>query len=210
MEYKTENLELIRAGIANLAAHIRNVRTHGVQPVVAINRFATDTDAEVLHRAAPWPQPLCTSLPWPPYSIHRFALMADGLYLLGSFQIELVAKLALDAGAFAAVPATHFAHGGAGAVELAKAVTAACDIASPARDFRHVYDAKTDSIKSKINAIVTKVYGGDGATYTDVAEEKIARYRLEKCTPARAGHAGRENAAPSSRSLGSRQTSPGY
>lgn len=139
VEYKTENLELIRAGIANLAAHIRNVRTHGVQPVVAINRFATDTDAE----------------------------------------IELVAKLALDAGAFAAVPATHFAHGGAGAVELAKAVTAACDIASPARDFRHVYDAKTDSIKSKINAIVTKVYGGDGATYTDVAEEKIARYERD-------------------------------
>jgi methylenetetrahydrofolate dehydrogenase (NADP+)/methenyltetrahydrofolate cyclohydrolase/formyltetrahydrofolate synthetase len=50
-EYKTENLELIRAGIANLAAHIRNVRAHGVVPVVAINRFATDTDAEVRKRA---------------------------------------------------------------------------------------------------------------------------------------------------------------
>ena len=42
-----ENLPLVEAGAANLLAHIRNVRNHGVSVVVALNRFHTDTDAEV-------------------------------------------------------------------------------------------------------------------------------------------------------------------
>jgi len=46
-EYTSENLDLVRKGACNLVAHIRNVRSHGVQAVVAINRFATDTDAEI-------------------------------------------------------------------------------------------------------------------------------------------------------------------
>jgi formyltetrahydrofolate synthetase len=83
--------------------------------------------------------------------------------------------LAREAGAFDAVPATHFADGGAGAVALARAVSAACDHASPDTDFRHAYDAGKDGIKKKIEAIVTKVYGGDGATYSDKAEAQIAR-----------------------------------
>jgi len=45
-EYTEENLDLVEKGCANLVAHIQNVRKHGVQVVVAINRFATDTDAE--------------------------------------------------------------------------------------------------------------------------------------------------------------------
>lgn len=43
----SENLELLRAGCCNLARHIANARTFGVPVVVAINRFATDTDAEL-------------------------------------------------------------------------------------------------------------------------------------------------------------------
>lgn len=46
-EYTEENLDLVRKGSCNLIAHIKNVRSHGVQAVVAINRFATDTDAEI-------------------------------------------------------------------------------------------------------------------------------------------------------------------
>ncbi|MDQ7842863.1 MAG: formate--tetrahydrofolate ligase [Armatimonadota bacterium] len=43
-----ENLPAVEAGCrTNLAAHIRIVRTYGVPVVVAINRFATDTDAEL-------------------------------------------------------------------------------------------------------------------------------------------------------------------
>ncbi|AFG36471.1 formate--tetrahydrofolate ligase [Spirochaeta africana] len=45
-EYETENVELVRTGCANLAAHIRNVRSFGLPVVVAINAFPTDTAAE--------------------------------------------------------------------------------------------------------------------------------------------------------------------
>ena len=42
-----ENLEALRAGLPNLEAHAANIRKFGVPLVVAVNRFPTDTDAEV-------------------------------------------------------------------------------------------------------------------------------------------------------------------
>jgi len=42
-----EDLRAVRDGFSNLARHVENVRRFGVPPVVAINRFASDTDAEV-------------------------------------------------------------------------------------------------------------------------------------------------------------------
>ncbi len=45
--YTEENLGLLEQGIENLAAHIENVKKFGVPAVVAVNRFPTDTDAEV-------------------------------------------------------------------------------------------------------------------------------------------------------------------
>lgn len=52
--YTGENLALVEAGAANLERHVRNVRRYGVPVVVAINVFATDTEAEVeaVRRAA--------------------------------------------------------------------------------------------------------------------------------------------------------------
>ncbi len=46
-EYTEENLELLRNGLPNLIQHIENARKFGVNVVVAINSFATDTPAEV-------------------------------------------------------------------------------------------------------------------------------------------------------------------
>ena len=46
-EYTEENLELLEKGCANLFHHVNNVKKSGIKPVVCINRFATDTDAEV-------------------------------------------------------------------------------------------------------------------------------------------------------------------
>lgn len=46
-EYKTENVDLVRAGCCNLQRHIENCGKFGVQVVVGINRFVTDTDAEL-------------------------------------------------------------------------------------------------------------------------------------------------------------------
>ena len=45
--YTEENLGLLEKGIENLAAHIENVKRFGIPAVVAVNRFPTDTDAEV-------------------------------------------------------------------------------------------------------------------------------------------------------------------
>ncbi len=46
-ELGNENVEAVKKGCENLARHIRNVKSFGVPAVVAINRFITDTDAEV-------------------------------------------------------------------------------------------------------------------------------------------------------------------
>ena len=45
--YTTENVELVRAGCCNLAKHVANMSAYGVPVVVALNRFASDTDAEL-------------------------------------------------------------------------------------------------------------------------------------------------------------------
>lgn len=45
--YVHENLPLVEAGCQNLLAHLEIVRKSGVQPVVCINHFYTDTDEEV-------------------------------------------------------------------------------------------------------------------------------------------------------------------
>ena len=44
--YTTENLELLEKGCDNLLAHIDIIRRSGVQPVVCLNAFYTDTEAE--------------------------------------------------------------------------------------------------------------------------------------------------------------------
>ncbi|GIL68174.1 hypothetical protein Vafri_21431, partial [Volvox africanus] len=46
-DYTTENVPLVTDGCCNLARHIENARKYGVPVVVAINRFASDTDAEL-------------------------------------------------------------------------------------------------------------------------------------------------------------------
>ncbi|MBO6301969.1 MAG: formate--tetrahydrofolate ligase [Ruminiclostridium sp.] len=50
-ELGTENLEALKKGIVNLGTHIENMRKYGVPVVVALNRFGTDTDAELAYVA---------------------------------------------------------------------------------------------------------------------------------------------------------------
>ena len=45
--YTKEDLELLEKGLPNMLHHINTIRTSGINPVVCINRFHTDTDAEV-------------------------------------------------------------------------------------------------------------------------------------------------------------------
>jgi formyltetrahydrofolate synthetase len=88
-------------------------------------------------------------------------------------EIELVRKIAKNAGAVDAVMSNHWAEGGAGAVELGKAVIAACE--KPG-NFKFLYPLEGTSIKQKIETIVREMYGGAGAEYSPEAEKKIALY----------------------------------
>jgi methylenetetrahydrofolate dehydrogenase (NADP+)/methenyltetrahydrofolate cyclohydrolase/formyltetrahydrofolate synthetase/formate--tetrahydrofolate ligase len=130
--YTEENLELLEKGVGNLAAHIENVKRFGIPAVVAINRFTTDTDAEV----------------------------------------ELVKKMAREAGAEEAVMSEHWARGGEGARELAEAVVAACEKPS---QFQFLYPLEW-SIKQKIEKIATDIYGAAGVSYEPTAERQIKSF----------------------------------
>ncbi len=131
-ELVEENLEFLEKGCANLQANVAIARRFGIPVVVAVNRFTTDTDAE----------------------------------------IELIRRMAMEAGAEDAVPCENWAKGGAGAVELAERVMAACEKPSA---FEYLYPLDV-SIKDKIEAIATKVYGADGVDYAPEAEAKVKLY----------------------------------
>ena len=62
-----------------------------------------------------------------------------------------------------------FLKGGEGGKELAQAVLEKCENTSP---LTYAYNL-TDDTKTKINDIVTKVYGGDGVTYSERAEQSL-------------------------------------
>lgn len=42
-----ENVAALLQGIENLAKHVETIRTFGVEPIIALNRFITDTEAEL-------------------------------------------------------------------------------------------------------------------------------------------------------------------
>src|SRR5580693_6707329 len=87
-------------------------------------------------------------------------------------EVNLVRRLAVAAGAEDAVRANHWAEGGAGALDLAKAVVAACEKPS---NFHFLYPLEM-SIKEKIETIVREMYGGAGVEYSPQAEKQIEVY----------------------------------
>jgi len=87
-------------------------------------------------------------------------------------EVELVREAALAAGAEDSVVATHWMHGGAGAVDLAEAVIKA---AEKPTNFKFLYPLEY-SIKQKIEIICKQIYGADGVDYTPEAEAKIELY----------------------------------
>ena len=91
----------------------------------------------------------------------------------GDFASEhaVIREAAEAVGARVAV-CTHFADGGAGAVELARAVIEACDDPT---DFRFLYK-DSESLKDKIFAVATNIYGASAVEYSDRAEQQLAMY----------------------------------
>jgi len=125
-------LAAIEEGAANLARHVGIVNGFGLQAVVGVNKFPTDTKEE----------------------------------------LELVERLALEHGAYAAEVNSAFEDGGKGAAALAEAAVAAAD-EDNAFDFAYPLDAP---IERKIETIATRIYGADGAELLPPARKKAADF----------------------------------
>ena len=127
-----ENIQALEKGIPNLLRHVSNIKNvYGLPCVVAVNRFPTDTDAEI------------------------------------EFIIAKCRELGVNT-----VLSTVWADGGKGGEALAKEVVRLCE--EERGDFNFAYSDEL-SIKEKINAVVTKVYGGEGTVFTTAAEKQIAK-----------------------------------
>ena len=126
-----ENVEALGNGVPNLLRHVSNIKNVYKLPcVVAVNRFPTDTDAEI------------------------------------DFIIAKCKELGVNT-----VLSTVWADGGKGGVELAKEVVRLCEEEDNST-FTFSYEDDT-TIEEKLNAIVTKVYGGDGVELTTNAKKQM-------------------------------------
>ena len=128
-DLKTENLKALEAGMANLARHVENVQKFGIVPVISINRFSADTDAEI-------------------------ALVE-----------EHAKKLGVDA-----VMADHWAEGGRGAADVARAVVKVAD--SGKSKLKLLYPDEMPLIE-KIRTIAKEIYRAK-----DISAEKSVRDQL--------------------------------
>ena len=126
-----ENPDEVHMGGDNLRKQLENMQVHGVTPVVAINVFPGDHDAD----------------------------------------IAAIKEIAEEYGARAAIT-THFADGGKGAADLATAVAEAAEEEST---FEVLYPDDA-SLKDKIHAVATKVYGADGVEYSAQADKQLKTY----------------------------------
>ena len=126
-----ENPDEVHAGGDNLRKQLSNMKAHGVTPVVAINAFPGDHDAD----------------------------------------LAAIAEIADEYGARCAIT-THFSDGGAGAAELAEAVAEACEEPS---SFKVLYEDDL-SLKNKIAAVATTVYGADDVEYSATANRQLNTY----------------------------------
>ena len=128
-ELNNENLEALEKGLPNLLRHVENItQVYGLPCVVAINRFPTDTEAEL-------------------------KLVEDKCRALG-------VNVALS---------EVWAKGGEGGIALAEEVIRLCESEN---HFRFAYDTNT-TIEEKLDAIVKKVYHGDGVALTANAKKQI-------------------------------------
>ena len=87
-------------------------------------------------------------------------------------ELNTVIEMCREKGAECALSEV-FAKGGEGGIELAEKVISA--IETQKAEYIPVYDTEM-SIKDKLNAIVTKVYGGSGVAYSKKAEKQIKRF----------------------------------
>ena len=82
-----------------------------------------------------------------------------------------IAEVAASMGVRSAV-GTHFADGGRGAAEIAEAVT---EVTAKPANFRFLYPSEA-SLREKIEAVATRIYGADGVDYAPLASRQLDGY----------------------------------
>jgi formate--tetrahydrofolate ligase len=82
-----------------------------------------------------------------------------------------IAEVAASMGVRSAV-GTHFADGGRGAAEIAEAVA---EVAARPSDFHFLYPSDA-SLRQKIEALATRIYGADGVDYAPLAGRQLDGY----------------------------------
>ena len=87
-------------------------------------------------------------------------------------EIEIIREEAVAAGAEDAVPASHWADGGAGAVDLAKAVVTA---SLKPNNFKFLYELD-GTIQERIERIGKAMYGAEKVEFSEVAQKKVDTY----------------------------------
>ncbi len=91
-------------------------------------------------------------------------------------EIAAVREIAKAAGAVDMAVSTVFADGGQGGLELARMVIAAADTGHTSPAFLYPLEA---SIKQKIHAIATEIYGADDVSFSEQAEQQISTYEAK-------------------------------
>lgn len=156
-----------------LVATIRALKTHGGGPKIVggqpLDPVYTSENLELLEKG-------CSNLIAHIKNAKKFGVPV--VVAINKFkfdtdkEVELVRKIAMENGAEDAVMSNHWAEGGAGAVDLAKAVIKACE---QPNDFKFLYPLDM-SIKDKIETIAKEIYNADGVEYSEKAEKQIELY----------------------------------
>ncbi|OAV87571.1 hypothetical protein PTTG_10235 [Puccinia triticina 1-1 BBBD Race 1] len=92
-------------------------------------------------------------------------------------ELALVERVAEVAGAHSAVACNHWAMGGKGVIDLAKALIAACKGPSN-KTFKFLYELD-QPLKAKIEKIAVEMYGAQGVSYSEEAKSQIAAYKKQ-------------------------------
>lgn len=159
-----------------LVATIRALKMHGGGPAVSpgkpLDAVYTEESLELLEKG-------CANLGKHIENAKKFGLKV--VVAINKFmhdtdaEMALVQKYALEQGADYAVPANHWAKGGAGAVDLANAVIEACKDES---QFKFLYDTELP-LEDKMAIIAREMYGADGVELSPEAKAEVARYTAQ-------------------------------
>lgn len=161
---------------AVIVATVRALKMHGGGPPVSAGKpldFVYKEEAIDLVKAG------CANLMHHIKNIKKFGVLP--VVAINRFggdtenELKTIAAMALEAGAFKAVVANHWAEGGKGAKDLGEAVIEACSVAKKMAEFKFLYPLEL-SLKDKIETICREMYGADGVEYSELAEKRLESY----------------------------------